>query len=335
MTLPGKLVFDPPAAITGHRRGFLQSATVLGATLAAGATLPRWSAVAKAGEPAVSETLVQQLYGTLSDRQKALCTFPFDHPLRSAINNNWHITKTRLDRDFDGEQQALIREIFRGLHSPEWADKVLAQVDHDGGFHLSSIAIFGTPGTGKFEFVLTGRHVTRRCDGDSVEGTAFGGPIFYGHAAEDFYESERHPGNVYWYQAERANALFQALDGKQRKLALLGESRGEHGNDTVKLAAKEADLAGIPASELSLDQQQLAKDVLRDLLAPFREADREEAMRLIMKNGFDRLHFSYYRDENIGQDQVWDVWQVEGPAMVWYFRGKPHVHTWVHLRESV
>jgi hypothetical protein len=28
------------------------------------------------------------------------------------------------------------------------------------------------------------------------------------------------------------------------------------------------------------------------------------------------------------------VWQIEGPAMVWYFRGDPHVHTWVHIRES-
>jgi hypothetical protein len=54
----------------------------------------------------------------------------------------------------------------------------MEQVDHDGGFHDCAIALFGEPGTGKFEFVLSGRHVTRRCDGDSVEGTAFGGPIF-------------------------------------------------------------------------------------------------------------------------------------------------------------
>lgn len=50
--------------------------------------------------------------------------------------------------------------------------------------------------------------------------TAFGGPIFYGHAAEGFNEKPDHPGNVYWYQAKRANELFQALDGKQRKVAL-------------------------------------------------------------------------------------------------------------------
>lgn len=74
--------------------------------------------------------------------------------------------------------------------------------------------------------------------------------------------------------------------------------------------------------------------MLEDLLAPFREQDRKESMKLVNKNGFDKLHFSYYKDENIGDDEVWDVWQVEGPAMVWYFRGKPHVHTWVHIRES-
>jgi len=312
-----------------NRRDFVRATAVTGAAALAG--IP---ALAADGKQATSETLVQQLHSTLTEKQKAACTFPFEHELRFAINNNWHITKTRLDRDFTKEQQELIKQIFQGLHSPEWADKVVGQVDHDGGFNKSSIALFGEPGSGKFEFVLTGRHVTRRCDGDSVEGAAFGGPIFYGHAAEDFHESAGHPGNVYWYQAKRANELFQALDGKQRAQALLGKSRGEKGKETVKLSGKTTDLAGLAVSEFSADQKELAEKVLEDLLAPFREADRKESMKLIQKNGFDNLHFSYYKNENIGDDEVWDVWQVEGPAMVWYFRGKPHVHTWVHIRES-
>ena len=57
-------------------------------------------------------------------------------------------------------------------------------------------------------------------------------------------------------------------------------------------------------------------------------------MRLIEKNGFDHLHLAYYKNHDIGDDGIWDVWQIEGPAMLWYFRGKPHVHTWVHIRES-
>jgi len=328
-----------PAGRTAHgsRRDFIKSTTVAGLAAASTNLLTAYPAFADEDKPAKTakpETLVQQLYSSLKDEQKKKIVFPFDHQLRSAINNNWHITKTRLDRDFDKDQQDLIRQIFNGLHSPEWAEKVMAQIDHDGGFGGSSIALFGEPGSGKFEFVLTGRHVTRRCDGDSVEGAAFGGPIFYGHAAEDFYESAEHTGNVYWYQAKRANELFQALDGKQRKLALLGRSRGEHGNDTVKLTGNAGDLDGIPVSELSADQKELAEKVMEDLLAPFREEDRKESMKLITKNGLDNLHFSYFKNENIGNDEVWDVWQVEGPSMVWYFRGKPHVHVWVHIRES-
>lgn len=316
------------------RRDFIKSTTAVGLAAATAGLVTRLPAVAKEGAPAKPETLVQQLYTTLTDAQKAKITHPFDHQLRSEVDNNWHINDLRLSKDFTADQQALVREIFMGLHSPEYADKVMQQVEHDGGFGSSAIALFGEPGSGKFEFVLTGRHVTRRCDGDSLAGAAFGGPIFYGHAAESFNEPADHPGNIYWYQAKRANDLFQALDGKQREKALLGDSRGENGVATVKLSGKSTDLAGVPVSELTADQKELAEKVLEDLLAPFREADRQESMNLIRKNGLEHLHFSYYKNEDIGDDKVWDVWQVEGPSMVWYFRGQPHVHTWVHIRES-
>ena len=130
----------------------------------------------------------------------------------------------------------MIREIFIGMHNPEYVEKVLAHMQEDGGgLGNYSVAVFGEPGSGAFEFVLTGRHCTMRCDGDSVEGTAFGGPIFYGHASQSFNEKPDHPGNVYWYQAKRANEVFQALDGKQRTAALLADPREEKGTTTVEL----------------------------------------------------------------------------------------------------
>ena len=91
---------------------------------------------------------------------------------------------------------------------------------------------------------------------------------------------------------------------------------------------------GLPVAEMSADQKELVRQVMQDVLAPFRELDRIESMKLIEKASFDALHFSYYKNMDIGDDGVWDVWQVEGPAMVWYFRGSPHVHTWVHIRDT-
>jgi hypothetical protein len=322
------------------RRDFLRN-TATG--LAAGSlALPLSASMASAAEESTkkqtSETLVKQLYDTLTEPQKKIMAFPFDHELRQKVDNNWHITKATIAETFNKDQQAMIRDIFNGLHSEEYAETVMKQVNHDngntnrrGGFDGCAIAMFGEPGTGKFEFVLTGRHVTRRCDGDSVEGTAFGGPIFYGHAAEGFNEKPTHPGNVYWYQAKRANELFQALDGKQRKVALRTDAREEQETKTVALRGKDAELAGIPTTEFSKDQKELARKVIADCLAPFRPADVKESMKYIDAQ-FDDLHFSYYKNMDIGNDGVWDVWQIEGPSMVWFFRGDPHVHTWVNIQ---
>jgi len=182
--------------------------------------------------------------------------------------------------------------------------------------------------------VLTGRHCTVRCDGDSVHGSAFGGPIFYGHASQNFNEAPDHPKNVYWYQAKRANEVFQALDGKQRAAALLGDPREEKGTATIELK-KRGEIAGLPVSEMSRDQRELVDKVLADLLLPFRKKDADEAMKDIRKNGgVEGLTMSFYKNLDIGNDGVWDVWQLESPNMVWYFRGAPHVHTWVNIRAS-
>lgn len=125
--------------------------------------------------------------------------FDFDHPVRSNVDNNWHITDQRIGEFLNADQQATVKEIFMKPHSPEYAQTMYDQAVHDigkAGFGDRSIAWFGQPGNGKFEFVLTGRHCTRRCDGDSAKGAAFGGPIFYGHAAERFNERPDHAGPV-------------------------------------------------------------------------------------------------------------------------------------------
>ena len=235
-----------------ERRAFLKK--TIGA-LAATAIAP----LAHAAKGGKSETLVQQFAKTLTEAQRAKVWFPFDDRKRTLVDNNWHIVDEKVGAFFTKDQQAMIREIFLGLHSPEYAEKVMQQVMHDSGkagFEDSSIALFGEPESGKFEFVLTGRHCTRRCDGDSVEGAAFGGPIFYGHAAGSFNETAEHPGNAYWYQAKRANAVFQMLDGKQREKALLDRGREETGNSTVKLQGKGANIEGLAVADMTKDQRE-------------------------------------------------------------------------------
>ena len=86
-------------------------------------------------------------------------------------------------------------------------------------------------------------------------------------------------------------------------------------------------------TELTRDQKELVHKVMADLLAPFRKEDVDEAMKLIDAAGFDNLHLAFAKNRDIGNDGTWDVWQIESPHMLWYFRGAPHVHTWVHIRQ--
>ena len=140
---------------------------------------------------------------------------PFDHAKRSMINNNWFIVDPKeasIGKLYNADQQEMILQIFKGVTSEDGYQRFEKQMKDDaGGFDKYTCAIFGEPGTGKFEWVLTGRHLTIRADGDSVENTAFGGPIFYGHAAGGFNEKPDHVGNVWWHQARLANKLLSLI----------------------------------------------------------------------------------------------------------------------------
>jgi hypothetical protein len=245
------------------------------------------------------------------------------------------INPQEINSDFyTAEQKDLIRKIFEGVVAPEWHKSFDKQLDDDcGGFgEEQSIAIFGNPGDGKFELVLTGRHMTLRCDGNSAENVAFGGPIFYGHAPTGGDEEADHRGNVFWPQALEANKVYAMLDGKQRKAAEVPVTPGEQ---KVAFQGKSGQFTGIPVTDLSSDQREQMQTTLKKLVEPFRKSDRQEAMKCLKtQGGLDACYLSFFTDKDIGNDKVWDNWRLEGPSFVWHFRGAPHVHVWVNVADS-
>lgn len=277
----------------------------------------------------LSESLVTTLYKSLNDDQRKLVCLPFNDPDR----DNAETGVPAIHAAFNKDQQEMIRQIFVGLHSPEYADRVIAQVIEDNGdFRNTSINFFGEPGTGNFEFVHAGNHLIRRCSDGSVKGAAFHNPIWYGHdAGGKDMEPAGHPGDAYFYQARQASQVFRMLDGRQRRVALVEKDPGDW-IDTVRLSGKATGLPGIPMTELSSDQRGEVRKTLALLLAPFRQADAEEAMNMVGINGFDHLHMAFYKSGDVDTGDVWNIWQIEGPAMHWYFRGVPHVHAYVHIR---
>lgn len=318
------------------RRQFLKTVGA-GAALASAGMVPS-VASASAANKQEPEALVKTLFNSLNENQRKDICFDWNYKdekrglLRTRTANNWQITDHNVTGDFyTSDQQEIIRAIFQGLIAPDWHKKYDQQMEDDcGGWGDQSIAIFGEPGDGKFELVLTGRHMTLRCDGDSADHVAFGGPIFYGHAPED-EETQEHDGNVFWEQAVTANKVFEMLDGKQRKMAKVAKTPREQ---NVAFRGKQ-ELAGIPVGELSSDQKEQVQKTLQSLLAMFRHSDQAEAKACLKtQGGLDACSLAFYTDNDIGDDGVWDNWRLEGPSFVWHYRGAPHVHVWVNLADD-
>lgn len=308
------------------RRHFVKAVGAAAIATGVAPLLPR--ALAAPTATSAAETAAKRLYDSLTDAQHKEICFDFDHALRGKINANWAITKPTISEFFSKDQQAAIDEIFRGVTSPDGYERFLKQMDSDaGGFGEYHVALFGSPGSGKFEFEMTGRHLTIRADGDSVENVAFGGPIVYGHGEGD--SEPGLPGNVFYYQTKKANEVFAALDGKQREKALLPKAPRE---DQVPVQGPQAAFPGIAVGELSKDQQDLVEQVIKVILAPYRTEDVEEALAILKaEGGLGKLHAAFYQAGDIGGDQEWDIWRLEGPGFVWHFRGAPHVHAYVNI----
>lgn len=308
------------------RRDFLKTAA--GATLAgaAGSLLVPSAGLFAAPTPqSAAESAVGRFYNSLSEAQRKIICLPFDHPQRHKISANWHVTEPTIgDVFYSDEQRALITEIVKGVTSEDGYERLLKQMeDDDGGINFYSVAVFGEPGHGPFQWEMTGRHLTLRADGDTVDHAAFGGPIVYGHGESDPAD------NLFHYQTRATDEVFRSLNAEQTGRALIDEAPSE---SAVPIQGESGAFPGIPVAELSDDQRQLVSNTLRLLLAPYRPEDVDEVMQILdASGGVNSLHMAFYRQGDLKQDNVWDIWRIEGPSFVWHFRGAPHVHAYINI----
>jgi hypothetical protein len=336
---------DAMAGAEPNRRDFLETVSTITTTAALGGStiwaVPR--TVAAPSPTSAAETSVKALYKTLTPAQKKAICFDWDykHPerglLRTHVSNFWYVTRPMIASSFyTKEQQALLFDIFKGVFNPDWHKRLLKQLkdDHEGkpwGAGLSC-ALFGEPGAGKFEFVMTGRHMTIRADGDSASHVALGGPIFHGHAPSGYTEKVHHPGNIFWHQAQLANKVYTILDGKQQARALVARRPKE---TAVGFLGPKGKYPGLSCSEMTRDQKEAVQRVLLRLIEPYRKEDQDEVQACLKKQGgLEKCSLAFYKEGDIGNDGEWDNWRLEGPAFVWYFRGHPHVHIWINVADD-
>lgn len=342
------------------RRDFLQTSSAVCGALLAAANSPL-----SAAEPeSPADAAVRMLYESLNDAQRKAMCFAWDKkgsygglPLRLHVTNNWAVSPMAVG-SLNPEQQALVQGVFESVLEPGWTEKLHQQAKDDTGrlwLQDRRIAIFGTPGNGLCQCVISGFHLTFRA-GQGPSGVAFGGALSHGHQPSGFHEKPGHPGNIFWYQAQEAHKVYSLLDGKQQQQALIAtgmpyyEFNGRIDRTPILPTSqleralepdvrfrgeKAAELPGLPVAEMSGDQRRAMRQVLTRLLEPYRPAYRTDVLTCLEKQGgLEKCRLLFYREHQLGKEGEWDNWRIEGPAFIWYFRGLPHVHIWIHIAED-
>ena len=177
------------------------------------------------------------------------------------------------------------------------ASAATTSFDASGDFESIGALIYGEPAEGKkFSLVFAGHHITVRCDGNSEEKTAFGGPLYYGHSPSGYATN-----NVFYNQTKIANELLRVAEREAAQGR--GDARQVDGRraDSVKLPAKDAKLPGLSIGDMTKDQKELVEKVMKELVSPYRKEDGDEVMEIIKANGgMEKISLAFYQE---GQDQ--------------------------------
>jgi hypothetical protein len=307
------------------RRGFLRIVGGGAAALALSRPSSGWAQEKPSNTSA--EDLIKELYTALTDDQKKLVVSAYTDPARLKIYNK-AIGKT-IGEAYTKPQQELVERILRAICSGEEGWR---QISRDGtwdaskSFENCGANLFGAL-DGKYTWVFSGHHMTIRCDGNTDEGVAFGGPLYYGHSPNG-YSSK----NLFFYQTRRVLAVFDSLNEAQRKQAIAPGTPGE-GAGSIQFRPAGQAKPGIAFGELTKDQRELVESVMRDVLSPYRKEDADEVLQVIKSHGgMEKVHLAFYNDEKEpNPKEPWEFWRLEGPGFVWNYRVLPHVHTFVNI----
>jgi len=340
--------FDYPEPPPVDRRNFIRvlgGATAAVALSAGGGRLLAADETKTEKKPRPAEEMVKELFSNLTAEQKTSVLLPFDHGKSKSSRAtrlgmyNAPINKVRIDGVYTKAQQELIEKIVKSLSSGDDGYRCISRNGKwDGSKALGGCGamFFGEPTPGnKYAFVFAGHHMTIRCDGDFEDGTAFGGPVYYGHSPNGWSR-----GNVFNFQTRSVVSVYKALDGKQQQQATVARGNPGEQYKSVKLREKAEDRPGLPITELSKDQKALVEKVMRDVLSPYRKEDVDEVMAIIQKTGgMEKIKLAFFTEGYEGmktsEKEPWSFWRLEGPGFVWSFRALDHVHTFVHVNSKL
>jgi hypothetical protein len=311
-----------------NRRAAFKVGAGLGVVGAAGALGYQIVPPSPSAELQRVDALAQQLYASLDAEQRAGTCVPYDHPLRQYHNRGVWGGGREVMFGFSRRQRSILTDLMHAGLSAEGRNRVPDQdMTRWSGVHSMRVLICGDPATRPYQIVMTGVHLNLRLGGVSRERAAFGGPQVYGDQRGN--ERPGLPGNVYRDHFELAQRLFRGMESSQQKRAMLEHAPVQTG---IELQGRGGILPGLPIAELASDHQELARTLVERIVGTYAFDDSAYALACIDANGgVNGMSLSYYQRGEDGAIPEAQVFRLEGPSAVLYFRGYPHVHAFINI----
>jgi hypothetical protein len=275
------------------------------------------------------DELARQLYGLLQASTREIACVPYDHPLRQWHNRGVDLGGAGINsQNFDVEAQDLLQRLYLAGLSAEGRKLVpRQQFLRWTGLRMLRVLMAGSPQQPPYQIVFSGPHLNLRIGGKSREGVAFGGPQVYGDQRGNGQQGL--PGNLYRFQLVQGHALFSSLTAHQKREALVDRAPIQ---TQIELQGDAGNFAGVAVGDLSTSSQAQVRELIRGILRAYPENDVAYAWDCLEANGgVQGLHLSYYQEGNVDHSGQYQIFRLEGPAAVFYYRGYPHLHAFFNV----
>lgn len=262
----------------------------------------------------------------------------------SGGRENWrYVPKSRKGlawRMMDPEQKALSWELFRVALSRSGQKKVNGVIaaetvlweraDHSEfrnpeKYHVS---IFGDPKIGAtWGASLEGHHLSINLtvvDGREVFVT----PSFFGANPDRVTEGEHAGLRPLAGEADEAIQLLGLLDAEQRKRVMISDQAPKDILTKARRIAKALETEGLPASEMTREQQIQLRRVLEEYVDRYRAPYANDDWAKIEAAGVDEIHFAWAGSDTLGEPMYY---RLQGPTFIMEYvnvqGGGNHAHT--------
>jgi hypothetical protein len=283
------------------------------------------------------DELAAEVHADLSTAAAARACFDYDHPLRQVHNRGlWLGGLTVNAATLSWNARRALTTILREQLSVAGFERLLSQYPCIfSGVNFLQLLLFGTPGRGPWQILLSGVHLNLRVGSAIHDGTAFGGPQVYGDQRGN--DRPGLPGNVFRYQMQAAHKLITGLTPAHRAAMRVAQAPPQ---TCIAVQGRGGRFDGVPVADLPVQSRKLAQTIVAGILENYGEASSAYAWECLQRNGgVDGLYFADYAVDFEGRRHAGNnpsqIFRLEGPAAVFYFRGEPHVHAFTSVERYV